>query len=444
MKKKGGALMKTESQKKIRVGIGTSQDKDHYDAAKKAAQMAIKECGGKPTFSLVYVDSRYDPKKVLKGINEVLGTQWVGCSVDTLLNTGAGFMDSGISVVCIASDYLHFSAAVAENYRNNPTKAGEEGIRAATKKVNVDQYVDPYVQFRRAQTKSYIDIVRTPPYFIMMFTSGAEYVKGKPIPGMETEFLEGIFNVTGPNIPVVGAAASVNFDNYMKGKGENFEFANGRLYHHAGVVIFVVSSLYFSYSLWHGYKKSDQIGLITKMDKTGHIIEEINGKPAVDEYARMLGITKQELLKNPFKYTLPRPLGVLNTYGDIFIKEAVPNPDGKTMYCLTKVAIDSAVTLVNYSEQATIDAVKNCINDAHQGNQEKEIGLGLVFSCSGRKALLGKKVTKELESAKRTFKDAPLIGFHSFSEIGAKRNKPSEVNNQTVSTLIIYDTLLSE
>ncbi|RME54132.1 hypothetical protein D6777_04765, partial [Candidatus Woesearchaeota archaeon] len=160
----------------IKLGIGTSFNEDPYKAAIEASNAAIEDCGYMPMFSLVYVDSRYDPKKILKGVNSVLGSNWMGCSVDTLLNSQKGFMDNGITVVSIYTEHLKFSVAAVENYRKNPVKAGETAVSKAMAKINVDQYADPYVQFKRAQNKSYKDIVRNPPYFILMFCSGAKYV----------------------------------------------------------------------------------------------------------------------------------------------------------------------------------------------------------------------------------------------------------------------------
>jgi hypothetical protein len=68
--------------KNIQVGIGSSNNKDPYLAAKEAAEEALKECGKQPKFSIVYTNSEFDQKQILKGINEVLGKDWVGSSVD--------------------------------------------------------------------------------------------------------------------------------------------------------------------------------------------------------------------------------------------------------------------------------------------------------------------------------------------------------------------------
>jgi len=429
----------------ISVGIGTSSNKDSYKAAVEAAEMAKKECGGEPTFSIVYVDSDYKPKEVLKGINKILDKKWIGTSTDSQLVSNIGYYKGGISVLAINSPNLHFSVGYVENYKKNPKRSGEKSISRAIRGVEIDKYVDPYVQFRRVQTKAYDDIVRTPPYFILTLLAGVQIKKGIQEPGRETEFLEGIFNVTGPNVPIVGGSASSDLDKYLnKGIINVFHFADGKLLNNAAITVFVVSNLYFSVDVDHGYIESNVVALLTKMDKTGHEILEINSKPALEEYARLVGISKSELLKDPFKYTFQRPLGNIDTNGNIFIKEWMPNEDNKTMHSLMKLVPNTAVNIVNYDKKKPLDTIKNSFIAADQNVKAKNPALALIFNCCGRKPLLNDDIIKEMDSNKKKFSKVPSIGFHTFGEIGAKHNTPSQTVNQSLSTLLIYDTLLTE
>ncbi|MBW2976121.1 FIST C-terminal domain-containing protein [Candidatus Woesearchaeota archaeon] len=427
------------------VGIGIARGEDSYSTALKATQAAVKGLNKKPTFAIIFADSNYNEKEILKAGNKIFGTNWIGSSTDTQFTSVGGYKTNTITVVAISTEYMHFGVGVSDNYHKNPEKAGQNAVKEALNKVKVDQYIDPYVQFRRAQIKSYGDIVKTPPYFILTLICGVKFDKGKVVPGMETEFTEGIFREAGSNIPIIGASTSTDFEKYAKQKiTNNFQFANGKLYYDAGIVVFVVSNLYFSHSFNHGYTVKDKVALINKVDKTGHIIEEINGQPAVEEYARILGVSVDELMKDPFKYTLPRPFGVLDTFGNVYIKEAVPNPDKKTMYSLIKLNNNSAVVVVNYDKKKTVQGVYDSIKEADKFDGDKDIALALVFSCCGRKALLGKNVGAEIDFARKRYKKTPIIGFHTFGEIGGKMDKASQVCNQSVSTLLIYNKLLTE
>ncbi len=432
--------------RKIQIGIGSSIGKDAYEAALKACKESLSTIEGEPSISIVYADSKYDEKAILKACNEVLGKNWVGGSTDTQLTSKYGFERGAVSVLTIASEYLHFGVGVVDKYHKDPQKAGEKAIRQAMKNVHVDNYVDPYIQFKRAQTKSIHEIVKIPPYFVLTLICGVKYdSKKKVVPGMEAEFIEGIFNVLGPNIPIVGGSLSTDFELYTQQNiTNNFQFASGQLYYDAAITLFVVSNLYFAHSFTNGYKKGDKVALLTKVDATGHMVHEINNKPAVKEYARILGVSEKDLIKDPFRYVLARPMGVLDNSGDVYIKSGAPSPDGKSWYTLTKVLENSAAIIVDYDPKKTKEAVYNALKEADEIHDHKDIALGLIFSCCGRKALLGKDVASEIDIARKKYKGVPLFGFHSFGEIGAKMHRPTQVCNQSVSSLIIYNKLLTE
>ena len=93
--------------KKIEVGIGYSKLEDSYAAAIEAARMALNKCSSVPKLSLVYTNSKKDQKQILKGINEVLGKNWVGISTDKQYNNELGYDPTlTVSVLCISSQYL--------------------------------------------------------------------------------------------------------------------------------------------------------------------------------------------------------------------------------------------------------------------------------------------------------------------------------------------------
>lgn len=62
----------------------------------------------------------------------------------------------------------------------------------------------------------------------------------------------------------------------------------------------------------------------------------------------------------------------------------------------------------------------------------------MMFSCVGRKLILGRRTQEEVESVQRILgKDTPLIGFYTYGEIGPidklKKNlKVTKFHNETV------------
>lgn len=429
--------------KYVNVGVGSNQEEDSYQSAKLAAEEAVKECGKTPTFSFVYVDSRHDPEKVAKGINEVLGKNWVGCSTDRQFSNKL-VMSEGktISVMSISSEYLHFGVGAEENYRKNPEKAGKNAITNAINYVKKDGYIDPYVQFRRAQTKTFQDIIRVPPYFIITYMSGSFYKNKQIVLGKENEFLSGIADVVGVNIPIFGSVSNSDFDAFMKdGIATNWQFAEGKVLYDGGIVIFVSSSLEFSYALEHGYKETNVGGLINKV-KDGHILEEINGKPAIDEYCRIIGVPKEEFVKDPYKYTLSKSLALVDMQGNTYIRAMGATPDGKFLFSQAKIPQRVAFTVVDFDHSNVVSAISKAFKTANP--KKNNIGFALVSSCSARRALLGKDIKNEVSVVSKNHGKFPFIGFYTFGEIGSNLEIPSQLNEQTVTLLVIYDKLLSE
>ncbi|MCD6477440.1 MAG: FIST C-terminal domain-containing protein [Candidatus Aenigmarchaeota archaeon] len=434
--------------KNIKVGIGISDLQDGYNAAVSAAKQAVMQSsnGKAPTFSIVFVSSRYNNqiKNVVRGINKVIGTDWIGCTTDCELNSTLGFSKGTIEVLSIDSRYLHFSVSVAENYRRDPYKAGEGSIKDAINKSVRGRSLLATAQFMRATKKEFTDIITNQPYFILTFVGGLYFKGKKPVPGLEFEFLEGIKNVVGSFIPIVGASAISDTDKFLVNEGRNYQFANGKIYENAAVVSFVVSELYVSYGLEHGYIPTNRDGRITKVSNNGRILEEINNNTAVDEYCKLVDINKETFTQKSMVYTTMMPISVIDTYGDLYPIASGANPDNKTLFLFNKLFQNELINISQYDEKKAIDAISNALSQATRGHEKDRIAISLIFSCAGRKNLLREKVNNAIEKVKRNYGDVPFFGFYSSGEIGARKNREPKYNNFTVTCLVIFDKLLTE
>ncbi|MFA6035574.1 MAG: FIST N-terminal domain-containing protein [Candidatus Micrarchaeia archaeon] len=433
--------------KKLSVGMGSSKHKDPYLAAKEAAKLAVSSCGKKPTFSLVYTNSEYAQDKILNGINEVLGTSnWIGISTDKMFSSKTGHdKDLAVTVLSLASDFMHFGIGVADNYRKNPVEAGRLAASEAMSKAQVDKYVDAYIQFTRTKTHDYHRIVRTPPYFMLAFASGAKIIDGNSIPGNESEFLQGILNYVGPHVPMFGGSASSSFEKYLhENKGQNYQFANGKLYTDAAIVVFVVCNLYFATFLEHGYTQTNNYASITKLDKTGYEILEINGKEPVAEYARLLGISKKAYLQDPSKWSLTRPFGLVGIDGNTYVKEALPNADSKTLHSTFKLYPNCVMNILDYDKKLTFTTISHLLEECSKIKNDSQIKLALICSCSGRRPLLDGKENSVVKDAMKHFSQTLLFGFDSFGEIGSTYVTSPQCHSQTVTALVLWDSLLTE
>ncbi|MFH8107552.1 MAG: FIST N-terminal domain-containing protein [Candidatus Aenigmatarchaeota archaeon] len=430
----------------ISIGIGISDLSDGFNAAVSAAKQAAMQSskGAMPTFSIVFVSSKYNSQidKVVQGINKILGTSWIGCTTDREINSILGYSEGTIQVLCIDTPHLYFGVGVSENYRKDPFEEGKRAVIQAINNCPVDRSKFGTMEFIRGSKKEFGEIIKHPPYFILTFISGLYFDNGVPYPGLEYEFLEGIKDHLGPFIPIVGASAVSNVDDYLKNIGENYIFANGRYYKNtAAVVCFVVSELYFSFNSSHGYIPKNTPGIITKVSGNGRIIEEINGRYAVEEYSKLIGIPIDEVISKNMIITTQFPISVVSYDGNLYPIACGINPDKKTMFTFSKVFENSVIDIGIYNEEKTIKTMRECIEGAVKGFEDKKPILLLVFSCAGRRYMLRDKVHQTIEEVKNHFGDAPLFGFYSNGEIGSRRDSTSRYNNFTVTCLVIFDKL---
>jgi hypothetical protein len=434
--------------KNFSIGIGSSNNKNPYQAAKLAADEAVKLCGKVPVFSIVHTNADFDQKEILKGINEVLGTKWIGCSVDKQILSSAPYsVDTVVSVVSIYTKYMHFGVGVSDNYRKNPEKSGKEAIISAMKSVETDKYVDSYVQFTRAKTKDYSSIVKTPPYFIFALVGSIYKNKGEYVPGAENKFLSGLLQNIGPHIPIFGIGSGSNFDKFTAENVKdtrNYQFANGKMYTDAGVVAFVVSNILFDIDVQHGYNVTNNFVAITKLDKNGFDILELNGKPAIDEYCRLINVKKEDYLKDSFYYSLRWPLGLVALDGSTYIKEVFPNPDNKTLHCEYLLRQNMIMNVLEYDKKTLYTTMPKIITDSKNRNENKKIALAFFCNCCGRRALLAGDEAKVSKKMLDSNKGVPWFGCYSFIEIGSTMTNVAQVHGETVTSLILYDSLLTE
>ncbi len=431
--------------KYITVGIGSSSNPDPYAAGKVAANEAIAGFDKIPTFSLVYTNAAFDQAKIAKGITEVLGKNWVGASADKQFNSEFPYSDgTTVSILSIRSDYMHFGVGVAKNYRKNPSKAAVEATAQAVRSMKSDKYLDSYIQFSRAKKQEYNKIVRTPPYFMLMYCSGAEFKGKKSMPGAEIEFLNGVLDYLGPHIPVFGGSASSDFHEYLyKNKGTNYQFANGEALTDAGVVVFVICNLFFKTEVEHGHLLSDKYASITALDKSGYEILGLNGNSdPVAEYCALIGVKKMDYLKDPFKYSLTHPFGFITLEGDAYVREALPNPDNKTFHSTYQIKKNYVLNILRYSPKSHFNTMMTIMNRAGRG--EGKVALTLFCNCSSRRVLMPGVDEKIKKVMKSNFKGMFYFGFYSFGEFGSTSRTSAQLHSETVTSLILFDKLLVE
>lgn len=116
-------------------------------------------------------------------------------------------------------------------------------------------------------------------------------------------------------------------------------FHEGRFHTDSAVLLLVSTVLPFRILRSQHFVADSERLVVTEVDAPRRIVREINGRPAVQEYARLIGVTPGELTSEHFA---SRPVVVV-IEGDEFVRSIqCANPDGSlSFYC----AIDEGVVL---------------------------------------------------------------------------------------------------
>ncbi|MCJ7479311.1 MAG: hypothetical protein MUP63_04000, partial [Candidatus Nanohaloarchaeota archaeon QJJ-7] len=280
----------------VHAGVGASDASEAEEAAEEAVDSAIenfKEDGGEvPELGMVFTHgSNFGGKKknfehFAEKVENRLGgeeeTDWMG-------GTSAGEIIQGdlkeksTVVVLLSSEYLDFGIGIYNGVRSNPREGGKEGISSALDDLGTDEYLNPYLKYLASKQKDSAESFNTYEYFVMAISPGLK-LSG---PGKEDEVVEGIFDVTGRRVPIVGGTT------VHPGLRENYQFYNGELYEDALIVVAGSSGLKIGFSFAHGYQSTEHRGICTSSQD--YVIEEIDGEDAINRYADMMDTTADDL-----------------------------------------------------------------------------------------------------------------------------------------------------
>lgn len=135
-------------------------------------------------------------------------------------------------------------------------------------------------------------------------------------------------------IPVVGGSAGDGLS-----FGSTHVYFDGRFASDSAVLALVTTPLPFKAFKTQHFVPTDERLVVTEADSSQRIVKEINGLPAAEEYARMLGVLAGDLAPNHFAAS---PVVVLIDGANYVRSIQKANPDGTlTFFC----AIEEGVVL---------------------------------------------------------------------------------------------------
>lgn len=220
---------------------------------------------------------------------------------------------------------------------------------------------------------------------------------------MKEEALCSYLDSSLPHIPFIGGSAGDD----LKFK-ETFIFSNGHFVNQSATLALVTTNRKFKVFKAHHFKPTDKKVIITEIIPGERTIKEMNGMPAAQCYAQVLGVKVQDLTPAFFSKN-PLMLKVANDYYIRSIQKI--NPDNSlTFFC----AIENGLVLV-IGENTSIDKSNaDLVNDLKQ--ELKEIDSCLFFECILRKLEILDLDKEEYLKINNFYKNNKCTGFYTYGE----------------------------
>ena len=373
----------------IKAGTGRSTQADSYHAGVEAAEKAIECIHGTPDALLVFASPHHDHLALLQGITSVAEDVPMAGGTTAGEISSLGFSVDSVVILAVQSDTLRFLTAVAEGMRDDEFACALNFVNAVQDKCPAG-----------------------PALSLFVFPDGMGGDGVKVIEGMQAGMRK--------PIEIVGGFLGDN-DRFSR----TFQYCNGKVYQNAitGMLICIPLSADIKTGIGVGSGFASMGNSMCCTASSGNVIEEIDHEPALDLYMDLLGENRSGRLP---EICLEYPFGLLDTqthgsrspYFQIRCGLSV-DYQRKTITTAGSVPQGSAMTLTSGSRGDLINGARLAAEKAKECLKGYTPELIVVFSCVGRKIVLGRRVEEEVDAVKAVLgTDVPVIGFYTYGEIG--------------------------
>jgi hypothetical protein len=246
--------------------------------------------------------------------------------------------------------------------------------------------------------------------------------------------------VFGPDVTLFGATSSDNMKGFI-----NYQAVNHEVFEHAAFAVgFYDESLIIDTQATHGFNAIGEPLIVTK--STGYIIEEINNKPAWEEYLHHLGLPENATCGESI------PIGAIaeelspsqaKEYGNKHILRVVTKHEGSAIYYPVSCEEGTKIWLCKRDEELIFSEMEKMVNKMMDRAQGKKPIAVFHADCLARGRYLFNRVIKEELVSKMQFPFyengtcPPWLGMYGFGEF-ARINGKNTYHNYTTALYAIY------
>lgn len=382
----------------LKVAVGHSEDVLSVEAAKEVLEQIQASIGdSSPQAGIIFCSIDLDHQLILNTVKSAYpDIELIGCTTDGELSSQLGFTEDSLTLMVFISDTIEIRASVGKNAAQLGESSGREA--AQNVKMAVIRYPDD-IRFA---------IILSDP--INIGISGVD---------------KGIKDIFGETFPIIGAAAAAHSK-----RRSTFQFLNQEVLTDSVVLLVFAGPVLFSWGIQGGLSAMGGKEYVTSVKK--NVLYRIGDLTALDYFRHYIG-NRNDLFMN---YCL----AVYENGRKGFYVRSAPFSDSETgTVTLNGNVPEGAQVQIGTADKETI--VQSCaasLGYALENYPGSKPSAALLFSCAGRKMIMGTQVIQEVQTVEKYLSDLPFSGFYSYGEFGPlEKGEPSLFHGATFVTLLL-------
>lgn len=381
----------------LTVAIGQSEDTDTEAAIREVIAQCQAQLAGAAAHAAVFfapIDAAHE--QALAEVQRVFGPlPLIGCTSDGEATSVGGYEEDSLCLLLLSSPTMCFSAAVARDL--------SAGCSAAAK---------------RAATEAAAALGQAPRLCLTL----PESLRTNAV-----LLLAGIEEGIGQGVPVFGGTAT---DRWQFGRTK--QFFGSEVLDDSLPLLLVGGDFAFAHGIRSGWRPVGRDVRATRVE--GHIVHEIDDRPALELYRHYLGAH----LAPSSEY----PVAVFEESGPFYLRapRRYDQEEGSIAFS-ANVPEGARLRLTEASRDDILSAARESIEEAKERLGDVVPKLAFFVSCCARKELLGTRTREELEAVKALLPEGtPICGFYAFGEFSPlQQGGKNRFHNETFVTLLLGD-----
>jgi hypothetical protein len=401
LKREKGAMMS-----ELSVSVGQSNNEDSFEAGQEAASEVLSKQTGTPQALIVFGSPSFDHGQLLAGVVSVtVDIPMVGGTTAGEIST-SGLSTQSVVIMALNSDVLHFVTGIGLNMRHDETACG----------VALADHIRNKISMKEALS-------------LLVFPDG--------MGGDGVKVIEGLHSVMGAGFEIVGGYLGDD-ENF----GTTYQYYNGKVYTDAipGLLVCGKEGFRTGIGVRSGFESIGNRFWCT--ESQGNVVKKFDNEPALDLYKEFLGEERSKRLPG---VCLEYPFGLIDEKVSIAGEEyfqlrcgLAVDHEKRTITLAASIPEGGAITLTTASRGDIINGAEIAAEQAKESLEGATPRAIFMFSCVGRKMVLGRRTQEEVTAVKKVLGgDIPLIGFYTYGEIGPIDKRKEELagakfHNETV------------